>query len=208
MTGKEDLHIFKKTNLNFIDFITLQNKSNSLSISPNNKPSILLKGVLSISSSESSLNSQVLPLNEHFNSQVEVKNEAQLQSQLRSYSPTSILPKKNLSPESKNSRLNNSSSVKKAKKRPSPSPSSLPTSTSTSTNISKNFYAGSDFMNSPDPLTIPIPNFDDVDDFFAPSSAPNVSSFPSSANVVSFSSACPAAIEDKTSALRRLLQVK
>lgn len=72
----------------------------------------------------------------------------------------------------------------------------IPTLTKSKSNSSKanSFYAGSDFMNSPDPLSIPIPNFDDADDFFIPSNS----------SMNSYSSL----MEDKTSALRRILQVK
>mmetsp|Transcript_21035 Transcript_21035/g.21727 ORF Transcript_21035/g.21727 Transcript_21035/m.21727 type:complete len:176 (-) Transcript_21035:1261-1788(-) len=166
--------------------------SSILSTSPNN-PSILLKGVLSISSTTATSTTSGRSTSPEFTNNT--KNESQL--------PTNFT-KKSFSPESK---TNNSS--KKAKKRPSHAPlSSTSTSlpSSTTTNTSNYFYAGSDFMNSPDPMTIPIPNFDDVDDFFVPtfSTSSSVSSSPISTS----STSSRISLEDKTSALRRILQVK
>mmetsp|Transcript_2886 Transcript_2886/g.2877 ORF Transcript_2886/g.2877 Transcript_2886/m.2877 type:complete len:167 (+) Transcript_2886:61-561(+) len=155
-----------------------------ISTSTNISSSILLKEILSIS------------------------NESVSSSQ----SPTSVV-KKSFSPEPKFSQSNNinhlsssssstSSSSKKNKKRTSPPPLYLPPSSTMISTHSNYFYAGSDFMNSPDPNTIPIPNFDDVDDFFIPSSS--YSNLDSNSN----SGSNPNSLKDKTSTLRRILQVK
>eukprot|EP00604_Paraphysomonas_vestita_P000846 CAMPEP_0174818144 /NCGR_PEP_ID=MMETSP1107-20130205/772_1 /TAXON_ID=36770 /ORGANISM="Paraphysomonas vestita, Strain GFlagA" /LENGTH=212 /DNA_ID=CAMNT_0016029603 /DNA_START=78 /DNA_END=716 /DNA_ORIENTATION=+ len=201
----------------------LYRKSSTLSSSPTN-PSILLKGILSIPNDSSVVSTSIdrsvspnftnnfpLETSSNTSSSSSSSSSSLSTSRLSSGSPTFIskvespqsptsITKKMLSPESKNSRSNHStSSSKKAKKRPSPPPLSLPAPTITTTNTStifstpststNYFYAGSDFMNSPDPMTIPIPNFDDADDFFIPSNNLTI-------------------IEDKTSALRRILQVK
>lgn len=62
------------------------------------------------------------------------------------------------------------------------------------------FYAGSAFQNSPDPLSIPHPDFDDMDDFFLDSSARSVISAASS-------QISPNTTNVKTESLLRILNI-
>ena len=167
--------------------------SSSISSSPTKNSSLLLKDLLSISNNSKTI--EVIKEQQNLSSKIEIQSQ-----QHTSQSPTSIT-KKTFLLESKNSRSNQS--IKNSNKQLSPptttslfdSPLLTPTtslSSSSSPPSSNSFYAGSDFMNSPDPLTIPIPNFDDDDE-------EDENIFPTSSNSLSF--------EDKTSTLRRILQV-
>lgn len=146
-------------------------------VTPKKDPSHLLKGVLAISSSPSTtpFSHQIIPIN---NNKPPVSPPSSSRTSPTTgiavpapSSPTSVANKKCITPDPK---LSRTPSSQKPKRRSNPSV----------TPTTSNYFAGSAFMNSPDPLTIPLPNFDDDEDFLPP------------------------VVEDKTSALRRILQVK